>query len=282
MTRCRPCSTRLTAGSRRSGPAAARRTFTRGSADFARARILAALDLLSWLDQRGQVLRDLTQADLDRWLTDGTTTRRAVRYFLHWAHGRGLVSDLNVPLPPRQEPERLLGEDDHIHQLDRCLTDEAMPLDLRVGGALVLLFGMLVSRIIQLTKDDVIEDSQATSQLVRQLRDQDEQRWTLGRLGTPVPWLFPGQSPARPAVDFLFGVRLRQYGINAHAGRNTARLALAAELPASVLADLTGISVRTAERWSQWAKRDWAAYVGQRTADDRRGIGSQKLTNPTR
>jgi hypothetical protein len=119
--------------------------------------------------------------------------------------------------------------------------------------------------------------------LIRQLRDQDEPRWTLGRLGTPVPWLFPGQSPARPAVDVLFGVRLHRYGIDAHAGRNTARLALAAELPAAVLADLTGISVSTAERWSQWAKRDWAAYVGQRTADDRGGIGSsRKLTNPTR
>jgi hypothetical protein len=50
------------------------------------------------------------------------------------------------------------------------------------------------------------------------------------------PWLFPGQSPADPAVDILFGVRLRRYGIDAHAGPNTARLALAAELPASVLA----------------------------------------------
>ena len=139
----------------------------------------------------------------------------------------------------------------------------------------------------------MIEDSRATwlaidghrlmlparlAQLVRQLCDQDEPRWTLGRLGTPVPWLFPGQSPARPAVDILFGVRLHR----AHAGRNSARLALAAELPASVLADLTGISVGTAERWSQWAKRDRAAYVGERTADDRGGIGSsRKLTNPT-
>jgi hypothetical protein len=34
---------------------------------------------------------------------------------------------------------------------------------------------------------------------------------------------------------------------------------MAAELPASVLADLTGISIGTAERWSRWAKRDWAA-----------------------
>ncbi len=68
-------------------------------------------------------------------------------------------------------------------------------------------------------------------------------------------------------MDVLFGVRFQRYGINAHAGRNTARLALAAELPASVLADLTGISISTAERWSQWAKRDWTAYVGQRAAD---------------
>ena len=110
--------------------------------------------------------------------------------------------------------------------------------------------------------------------LVCQLRDQVEPRWALGRLGTPAPWLFPGQSPARPAVDVLFGVRLHRYGIDAHAGRNAGRLALAAELPASVLADLTGISISTAERWSQWAKRDWAAYVGQRAADDRERIDS--------
>ena len=160
-----------------------------------------------------------------------------------------------------------------------------MPLDLRVGGALVLLFGMLVSRITQLTKDDVIEHGQATwlaidghrlmlplrlAHLVCRLRDRDEPRWMLGRLGTPVPWLFPGQSPARPAVDILFGVRLHRYGIDAHSGCNTGRLALAAELSASVPADLTGITISTAERWSQRAKRDWAAYIGQRDRRPRR------------
>jgi hypothetical protein len=45
-----------------------------------------------------------------------------------------------------RSPVRLLGENDHIRQLDRCLTDDSMPLDLRVVGALVLLFGMLASR----------------------------------------------------------------------------------------------------------------------------------------
>src|ERR1700733_915362 len=85
----------------------------------------------------------------------------------------------------------------------------------------------------------------------------------------------PGQSPARPTVELLFGVRLHRYGINAHAGRNTGRLALAAELPASVLADLTGISISTAERWSQWAKYDWAAYVGRRAPAPAAAPGAQ-------
>jgi hypothetical protein len=68
-------------------------------------------------------------------------------------------------------------------------------------------------------------------------------------------------------VDILFGVRPHRYGIDAHSGRNTGRLALAAELPASVPADLTGISISTAERWSHWAKRDWIAYLARRSAD---------------
>jgi hypothetical protein len=83
-------------------------------------------------------------------------------------------------------------------------------------------------------------------------------------------------------VDIIFGVRLRRFGIDAHAGRNTGRLVLAAELPASVLADLTGISISTAERWSQWARRDWAAYVGQRVVDGREDADSRKPAKQTR
>lgn len=66
-----------------------------------------------------------------------------------------------------------------------------------------------------------------------------------------------GARPAR-AVDVLFGVRLHRYGIDAHAGR-----------------------ISIAERWSQWAKRDWAAYVGHRVADDRGGIDTPKPTKET-
>lgn len=51
-------------------------------------------------------------------------------------------------------------------------------------------------------------------------------------------------------------VELAQYQSLTDAGRNTARIALAAELLASMLADLTDISISTTERWPYYAKRD--------------------------
>jgi len=85
-----------------------------------------------------------------------------VRNLIQWARARSLTGNVSVPLPPRSEPIRLLGEDDHIHQLDRCLSDDSIPLDLRVAGALVLLFGLLVSRVMQLSKNDVFDDGDLT------------------------------------------------------------------------------------------------------------------------
>lgn len=84
---------------------------------------------------------------------------------------------------------------------------------------------MLVSRITQLTKDDLIEDSQAAwlaidrhrlmlptrlAHLVRQLRDQDEPRWTLGRLGAVFTRLVnPGRCLLHVQCPGRGGSRLR-------------------------------------------------------------------------
>jgi hypothetical protein len=50
-----------------------------------------------------------------------------------------------VPFHRRQEQARLLAESAHVQQLDRCLADETMPLDLRVGGALTCSWGCLLA-----------------------------------------------------------------------------------------------------------------------------------------
>jgi hypothetical protein len=44
-------------------------------------------------------------------------------------------------------------------------------------------------------------------------------------------------------------------------------ITLAADLPASVLADLLGIHEVTATRWAHRTKRDWHTYLAQRRLD---------------
>jgi hypothetical protein len=63
--------------------------------------------------------------------------------------------------------------------------------------------------------------------------------------------------------------RLRRHGLTAEPARQTALLALTADLPAPVIADLLGIGVSTALRWANHTAPDWATYVDARTATRR-------------
>ncbi|MGW8985756.1 hypothetical protein ACWGQ9_24250 [Streptomyces parvus] len=253
-----------------------------GTESILRSRLRRALELMDWLDQQGVSLDECTQPDLDRWLDEGTSTRQHVRAFIVWARKHQLVGDLKVPLPGRADPVTFIEDDERVEQLRRCVDDEELPLWVRVAGALMLLFGLQGSKVLQLTKDDIVDDGASLAldlngrrlhlppklaHLVRHLRDQAANRWRLDQMADTRTWLIPGQSPARPLRAEYLSLKFRDYGLSGLAGRNTARLALAANLPASVLADLTGTSVDNAVRWTKFAKRDWTEYVAARKRD---------------
>lgn len=250
--------------------------YRRGSADHARTMMTIALELLTWLDTRSVSLADLTQADLDLWLDEGKTTRRNVRYFLKWARRHRLCQELNVPMPRRADPTPSMSESDRTQQLHRCITDESIPLDLRAAAILVMLYGLLLSRVLRFTADDIIQRDRhvflqveghelllppRVADLVLRQTNQRQIRSTLRRMADDLRWMFPGQSPSRPAHDGAFASRLNRAGLAGLAGRNAARFVLAAELPAGVLADLTGLHINTAIRWTNAVKRDWSKFV---------------------
>ncbi|MCW6005362.1 hypothetical protein K1W54_12325 [Micromonospora sp. CPCC 205371] len=261
---------------------ARRRARPDGAAPFVRSRIRRSLDILSWLDGHGLSLDQLTQEMLERWLAEGTTTRYNADAFIAWARSRRLIGDLRMPNRITTGPERFVKEDDRVADLRRCLAEAAIPLELRVAGILVLLFGLLASRVRQLRKSDVIDRAGTTmliidghelhlpprvAELVRQQRDSDEPLYRLNRLArTANPWLFPGRSTTRPIARSYLDHSLATHGIRILDNRNTARLALAAELPASVLAALTGTSIGNATQWTNWAKRDWTKYIAEHAA----------------
>lgn len=80
--------------------------------------------------------------------------------------------------------------------------------------------------------------------------------------------------PRRPARTSahrgVLAARITSHGLPLAGLCPAALLELPAELPAAFLADLLGISVRTAMRWTQSAAGDWASYAAARTRASRR------------
>jgi hypothetical protein len=91
-----------------------------------------------------------------------TQRRNRVRYFLSWTADRGLSRQLTVPAIPRQEPAEFLDDDQRSQLLHRCLTDQALPIEARAAGALILLFALQAQHIRHLTADQLTENSDDT------------------------------------------------------------------------------------------------------------------------
>jgi hypothetical protein len=246
---------------------------------YLRTRILTALSLLTWLDERRMSLAQLDQPTLDAWLAAGNVSSYTIRYFLGWAHSRGLAGELVVPALPRHDPERMLDDAKRWDLLRRSLTDQTLALDIRAAAALVLLFGLPVSRIRHLTTDqlDIGADRSVLrtghhplllppklAALLKRLAAAPHTRSRIAGGQNTTRWLFPGLTPGRPASQSSFQVKLRDLGIAARPARNAALIALADDLPVPVLADVLGLSLTTAQRWAALAQRDWAAYIAER------------------
>ncbi|HEY2576182.1 MAG TPA: hypothetical protein VGI74_07725 [Streptosporangiaceae bacterium] len=255
------------------------RTFTTGAAGFARARILIALEFLTWLDTRHRPLSQLTQSDVDTWLTTGSSNRYNIRYFLDWAGQRRLAPVTAIPWRPEDRPTSFLDPSQQWQHLRRCLTDDTLPLDLRAAGALILLFGTKISRIVALRTSDITTTSDGTyltlgdnpvllppalSQLVHQLAASPHNLSALTRNLGGTTYLFPGKTAGHHLTTKHLGNELVRHGLDTRAARNTALITLATDLPAAVLAELLGLNIHTAERWTSYAKRDWTSYLAAR------------------
>lgn len=243
------------------------------STDHARSKIREAIRMMAWLRSHGRTLATCTQADIDLWLT-GPAGRRQARDFLRWACRQRLAKDLDIFRPPDSVPGRSTDADEHMAIARRLLTDNDVPLVVRVAGIFLLCYGQPLSRIVRLRLDHVHDGGEnlsmafgrtdvvlptAIATLVRELAASPGRATTGTRQRTA--WLFPGGRPGKPLTAEGLEQRMRPYGIDARAARSSLLLDLAGELPPVVLADLIGLYPNTAVRWVQAARGDWAAYA---------------------
>lgn len=244
-----------------------------------RARIRAALCLLDDLHREEIALEGLSQQRLEAWLLAHPGQGPWIRPFIAWSNARRLTRALSVPDKPRPEPDAYLGERDLARQLYRCLDASRMPLHLGVAGALTLLYGLPISKIARLTRQDVITDSSGTSlragaravplpprlaEMIVALAARPAVDATVARLTPPTRWLLPGRTADRPIHPATLHIQLRRHGVTPRPGRNSALAALACDLPTPVLADATGLALTTATQWTRRARRDAIDYIAAR------------------
>jgi len=271
------------------------RPYTPSAADGIRLRITTALAFLTWLHHQGLHLSNVHQPDLDRWLTEGDapTVRATLRPFIQWARQRHLADNLEVLPTPVPAAATFQSDEQQWEQLNRCLHDESLPLDVRLAGALVLTFGLPVTRLPTITLGQVERHADTTylqagrhrllvppalARLLAQQQERAANRWSVTSTAGPDRPLFPGLH-GRPAHPDALRAKLTRHGLRPRAGRNTALAGLAADLPPVVLAGILGVGITTATRWANHARRDWAPYVADR-ATTRRETAPSHVTRP--
>jgi len=239
----------------------------------AKQSVTVAIDFLAWLDVQGATLDDCNQALVDAWLADGPTTRHHVEGFIYWAMNQRYVPR-SIVVPRRSHrTEVLQSEEERVDLLGQVLTDDELPLEVRVAGGLVLLLGQPASRICALTTDDVrlleggtemhlgedwLHLPDPFSALVQHLLTDRPNMSTAANKDSV--WLFPGILAGRHMSPGSLNRALATRGIKTLAGRNRARRQLVSEIPAPIVARAIGIAPETATKHAALAGVDYGTY----------------------
>ena len=228
--------------------------------------------LLDWLHQQNTTLAGISQAQLDRWIGDGPSTRHDIRGFLGWAQhhrltGRGLeLARREVrSFPITTHEERLEG-------LRRCLTGEPDTLAYRVAAVIVLLYAQPLVRIVRLRREQVAltptgvalelgdEAADVPKPLVELLRQHLAQLPHARTTNATNPWLFPGVRAGQHLHPDTLAGRLRNIGIDIGT-RNAVLRELVERVPPPIAASQLGYSNAVMHRHAERAAQPHEHYA---------------------
>jgi len=249
----------------------------KGTLLAARQSTTVALDFLQFLDQRAVPSKECSQADIDRWLSTGPTTRSLARGFVRWASHHGHLPSVDFPYRLAKTAP-IISQNQRIELVKQTLDPEA-PLSTadRIAALLLLLFGQPLTRIaamklsqialdadsltIHIT-DDVLAVPEPFASIVRQhLADLPNQNTSAHR---EQRWLFPGMKPGDHLNQTTIMNRLRDAGIDLRAAKNASMRALVLEIPAAIVADSFGYSYQVTDKHRRDSGATFSDYVKER------------------
>lgn len=234
-----------------------------------KAHLIAVAELLGTLDDLDLDLGTLPQRTFDDYVATRGRAGKQLTPFIRWAHTQGLTR-LRSEYQKSVVGTSGTSDDERWAWAKDLLTTEDIGLCVRVGGLLSLIYGTALTRVVSLRRDAVKLDGDSTylslgtepiklpeafGSLVRRLLDAEP-----ALLHDDNIWLFKGRRAGRHLTTATIRGPLARRGINLRAARNVALMNLARDLPPSVLAELLGISIYAAERWSTHSGHDWTDY----------------------
>ena len=247
----------------------------------AKQHLTTGIAFLDWLADRGRTLPEATQHDIDAWFSTGPTTTRHSLTLLSWTrHQRILPRRIQLPvIGTDTDTSAPISNEHRVAALRTLLLDDTLPIEDRVAGCLVILYGQPITKIATLRADDLDPTADhvrirlgthwldVPEPLATLLRHAHTRR-TMNTATNPTsPWLFPGQIPGQHRSHQRITTTLTALGIPPRAMRTTTWRTLVRQAPPPILANALGITPATALRHAQLASADWTTYTARRAHD---------------
>ena len=267
---------------------AARQFLTSGTRNAVAHEFTKARRYLAWLAARGRRLQESTQADIDAWYATAADPG-PTRNFLKWAAASRRMPALDIPDKPRAERPPIT-QSRRLALIHQFLTDQRIDLRTRVAGCLLLLYAQPVTRLSQLTLDDIITggDGQVSIRLgspptpvpepfAAMLTDLAANRANMNTAVNPgCQWLFPGQRAGLPLMPVRLRRQLHELGVPVTQARTASFRQLVLQAPPPVVARALGYDYGTAAEHAVAAGGTWNRYPAARrispSATPNRGV----------
>lgn len=227
---------------------------------------------LAWLDDHDLDLPTLEQVTVDRYLAHHDPNRTIGR-FLNWAARHRITTRIDVPRSPSTASPVTIDEEALWEKVDILLHDKSTPMSSRIIGLFLLVFAQPIRDSVRLRREDVqvtegyvkVQFGTTPVILPPPIADLLTEHLDMTRdqrpyVGVSPGWLFEGVMPEQHLSEASVRFNLNKHGLHARIIKRARLDHLVQVLPASIVADITGVTVNTAIRHSANTGAGWGAY----------------------
>lgn len=259
------------------------RPMSRGTFSGRRCQLRLIAEFLQWLDDNNMTMHTVDQPAIDRFVS-ANRVRQQIGPFVTWAVRERIARNVSVTTMRNRSADPHLSDDDLATMVERVFALGALPLPTSLVTLFALIFAQSIETSVALTRERIYDTPERMSiafaktpvhlpdrlaELVRQhLRVLDSRPiYHPNEVG----WVFPGTMPNQHVtasgierIAALHGFSLRRF-------RSSRLQHFAQSIPASVIADIVGVTTNTAYRRSVDAGGTWRDYPDLRDVKQRQG-----------